>query len=85
MLHPVQVSTGRIDMTQEPQPDEAMAALDAAVLARYGGRLDEDQQEVLRQHVERLRGAAAQLDAHHLANADEPDFAFGALGQVDRV
>jgi hypothetical protein len=72
-------------MTQEPQQDVAVAALDAAVLARYGGRLDEDQQEILRQHVERLRGAAAQLDAHHLQNADEPDFAFQAIEQVDSV
>lgn len=72
-------------MTVEPGQDVTMAALNAAVLARYGERLDEGQREVLRQHVERLRGAAAQLDAHHLEKADEPDFAFQAIEQVDSV
>ena len=60
-----------------------MAALVDAVLARHGERLDEEQRQILRQHIERLREAAAQLDGHHLANADEPDVVFRAIEQVD--
>jgi hypothetical protein len=74
-----------VDMTQEPAQDESVAALTAAAFARYGARLDEGQKEILREHVERLRGAAAQLDVHPLQNADEPDFAFRAIEQVDRI
>jgi hypothetical protein len=70
-------------VTQEPQRDEGPDALYAGVLARHGARLDEGQRQVLREHVERLRGVAAQLDGYRLANADEPDFAFRAIDRVD--
>ena len=56
-----------------------------AIIAAHGDRLDEGQREILSQQVERLRGAAAQLDGYHLENADEPDFAFQAIERVDSV
>ena len=67
--------------TGEPR----VAALVDAAIAAHGDRLDEGQREILRQHIERLRGLAAQLDGYHLENADEPDFAFQAIERVDSV
>ena len=40
---------------------------------------------ILRENAERLRDLAAQLDNHHLENADEPDFSFRAIDRVDAV
>jgi hypothetical protein len=74
-------------MTSEESPPNAEridALLDAA-LAVHGDRLDEAQQQILRENVERLRGVAAQLDRPHLENADEPDFSFQAIDRVDAL
>jgi hypothetical protein len=60
-------------------------ALNADVLARHGERLDDGQRQILREHIERLRGVAAQLDGFRLENADEPDFTFRAIERMDSI
>lgn len=72
-------------MTQEQERSEREQPLNAAVLAVHGARLDEGQREILRQHIARLRQAAAGLNAYRLENADEPDFAFEAVDRTDAV
>lgn len=70
------------------EPSVNAAHLDAlvdAALALHGGRLDDAQRVILRENAERLRDTAAQLDRHHLENADEPDFSFRAIDRVDAV
>jgi hypothetical protein len=72
-------------MTSEDSPTNAGridALLDAA-LSVHGARLDDAQQQILRENVERLRGVAERLDRTHLENADEPDFSFQAIDRVD--
>jgi hypothetical protein len=65
--------------------DARLRALAESVLATHGGRLDEAQRAILREHVERLRGLAAQLDEYHLENGDEPDSVFQVIDRVDAV
>jgi hypothetical protein len=73
-------------MTDEPvvNPDH-LDALVSAALAVHGSRLDEAQRALLRQHAERLRTLAAQLDGYRLTNADEPDASFQPIDRVDAV
>lgn len=73
-------------MTTEPTINAGhLDALVSAALAVHGSRLDDAQRAVLRQHAERLRTLAAQLDGYHLTNAEEPDAAFQAIDRVDAV
>lgn len=66
-------------MPDSPAADDAVAdALHAAVLGRHGHRLDDEQAALVRERIGLIRAAVAALDAVPLANADEPDFAFGA-------
>ena len=64
---------------------EHLDSLVEAALIVHGARLDDGQREILREHVERLRTLAAQLDAYPLSNADEPDFSFQAVDRVDAI
>lgn len=74
-------------MTSE-EPTANAGRIDAlvdAALAVYGACLDDAQRRTLREHVERLRGVAEQLDRVHLENAVEPDFSFQAIDRMDAV
>lgn len=62
---------------------DRLAALVDAALAVHGARLDDAQRRIVREQTERLRGVAEQLDRHHVANGDEPDFSFRAIDRVD--
>lgn len=72
--------------SEEPtaNPGRIDALVDAA-LSVHDARLDDAQRRILREHVERLRGVAEQLDRVHLENADEPDFSFQAIDRIDTV
>ncbi len=48
----------------------------AAVLARFPGWFDEDEQARLRAQIRELVEASRKLRAFPLTNADEPDFLF---------
>jgi hypothetical protein len=74
-------------MPEEPQvPDpQVVDALVTVALAAQGGTLDDEGRERLRQNVERLRTAAAALDAYPLTNADEPDASFRVVERMDRA
>jgi hypothetical protein len=74
-------------MTSEESTANAghIDALIDAALSVHGARLDDAQRRILREHVERLRDVAEQLDRVHLENSDEPDFSFQAIERVDAV
>lgn len=74
-------------MPDEPvTPNPALVdALVSAALAAYPGEMDDEGAARVREHVERLRVAAATLAAYHLENPDEPDATFQAVSEVDRT
>jgi len=57
----------------------------AVARAAVGRALDAAENALLRENVERLRGAVAILDAFLLENGDEPDASFHVVEGVDRT
>jgi hypothetical protein len=72
------------DEPSTPKP-EVVDLLLAAALAAYPGEMGEEGAARVREHTERLRLAAATLDAYHLENADEPDATFRAISGMDHA
>lgn len=71
-------------MVEEIPVDGArLDALLNAALMPHRDRLDDSRRAVVRQHAERLRRLATELEAYPLTNADEPDASFQALDRVD--